>query len=252
MKNANPVSVPADKTILDLPTNEQMKEDSEAPYAEAVGSLMYLAIGTRPDIAYVINTLSQHLKNPKKIHWNNLKRVLKYIKGTQDYGLLYTTDNDMKLKIYSDADYGGDKETRKSRSGYLTALGSATVAWKSRKQKLITSSTTESEFVAANQATTQIIWADRMWKELQIHERKNKPTLCLDSQTAIALIKNPAYHFETKHIDIKYKVIRQRWELKQFIVDYVRSKKQLADILTKPLPRNNFEKQREAIKVIKV
>lgn len=110
---------------------------------------MYLGIGTRPDIAFALSTVSQYLESPDKIHWNAVKRILKYLKGTVDYGLVFKANTNLILSVFSDADYAGDIETRKSTSGYVFKLNDSTISWCSQKQKVVLLSTTETEFIAA-------------------------------------------------------------------------------------------------------
>lgn len=141
-----------------------------APYHEAVGSLMYLAIGTRPDIAFALSTVSQYLESPDKIHWNAVKRVLKYLKGTVDFGLIFESKPNLELLAYSDADYAGDVETRKSTSGSVFKLGGNTISWYSQKQKSVALSTTESEFIAAAEAIKELIWLRRLINEITKQE----------------------------------------------------------------------------------
>jgi len=133
MEEANTVAIPADP-------NHQMstsvhingeKEVENIPYREAVGSLMYLSIGTRPDITFAVNSVSQFLERPMKIHWNAVKRILKYLKETADHGLYYSAAQTDHLKAFSDADYAGNVNTRKSTTGYVLKLGESTGAWSS-------------------------------------------------------------------------------------------------------------------------
>lgn len=118
---------------------------------------MYLAIGTRPDIAYVLGVVSQHLDKPTKTDWNAVKRIFKYLKGTVDYGLKFTRSKNLELTCYCDADFAGNVEMRKSTSGYLLKIGDNIIAWGSRKQRVVALSTAEAEYIAATQGLKELI-----------------------------------------------------------------------------------------------
>lgn len=250
LEDANPVKIPADQ-------HHQMctsvhpcgdKDIPNVPYREAVGSLMYLSIGTRPDITFAVNSASQYLEDPKKIHWNAVKRIIKYLKGTMRYGLYFPAQQDIQLLAFSDADFAGDVETRKSTTGLVLKLSESTISWSSQKQKVVALSTTEAEYVAASQAVKEIIWIKSLLRSLQVL-RGLKTTLYIDNQSALKLIKNAEFHKRTKHIDVRYHFIRDKYSADEFLLEHVASKDQQADILTKPLVRNIFELQRDALNV---
>ena len=242
LSDANPVSIPAD------PHQKDDKVDSEdnlvettAPYREAIGNLMCLAMGTRPDITFAVNRASRHMENPTKLHWNAVKRIFKYIKGTSGYGLTFSKDNPKDVKAFSDADYANDVETRKSTTGYVILWGSSVISWCSQRQSVVTLSTTDAEYIAACQTAREIMWVKKLLNELCNKEKQNI-TLFMDNQSAIQLIKNPVYHKRTKHIDVKYHYVRDMHLDGNYDLDYVITKEQVADILTKPLPRQLFQR----------
>ncbi|XP_011698577.1 PREDICTED: adenylate kinase isoenzyme 5-like [Wasmannia auropunctata] len=142
------------------------KDIPNVPYREAVGSSMYLSIGTRPDITFAVNSASQYLEDPKKIHWNAVKRIIKYLKGTVRYGLYFPAQQDIQLLAFSDADFAGN--TRKSTTGLVLKLSESTISWSSQKQKVVALSTTEAEYVAASQAVKEIIWVKSLLQSLQV------------------------------------------------------------------------------------
>lgn len=150
MQNVGSVGVPADPNQPLHKFDET--DDSTYPYREVVGSLMYLAVGTRPDIAYAVGVVSRFLEHPKLVHERAVKRILKYLSGTIDFGLLYIHSNNANVIGYSDADYAGDIDTRKSTTGYCFMFANALISWKSAKQKSGSLSTTESEYMAASDA----------------------------------------------------------------------------------------------------
>ena len=227
---------------------------SNVPYKEAIGSLMFLAMVTRPDISHSVGVLSRYTDKPKKAHWDSIKRVIRYVKGTSNYGLLYGKNNsndDVPVLAYSDADFAGDPNTRKSTSGYIIKLGHDLITWSSRKQQTVTLSTTESEFVAACSTVQEMVWLDRLFREL-VTRKLETPILYVDNQSTIKIIKNPQFHCRTKHIDIKYNFVREKYRDKFYKLKYIYTKKQQADILTKALPKESFERLRKDIGVVRI
>lgn len=249
MANANPVSVPSDPhQELNIYTHSGNEDATSAPYREAIGSLMYLSTATRPDITFAVNVASRYLDTATKIHWNAVKRIFKYLKGTTNFGLKFERDQEKHICVYSDADYAGDTETRRSTTGVIVKYGSGSISWSSHKQQAVALSTTEAEYMAASHAAKEIIWMKTLFGEM-LNITNVPTTLFLDNQSAINLIKNPVYHKRTKHIDVRYHHLRDQYEEKVFMLEYVESKDQQADILTKPLPRTSFQYQRKSIGV---
>lgn len=167
-------------------------------------------------------------------------------------GLFYgkcKSDQGIKIYSYSDADFAGDDRTRKSTSGCIVKLGHDLITWSSRKQPSVALSTTESEFIAACNTVQEIIWVHRLITDLIGDKLQKISTLYVDNQSAIKLIKNPQFHCKTKHIDIKYKFIREKYRTNLFDLHYICSKDQEADILTKALPRETFQRLRNQIGV---
>ena len=250
MGEANAVAIPADNNQnISIFKQEENMNTLNVPYKEAINSLLFLAKLTRPDIAYAVGAVSQYAQNPTKSHWNAVKRIIKYLKGTSKYGILLDSHSDLRILAYSDADFAGDCKDRKSTSGYILKIGNSPVIWNSCKQKTVALSTTESEYVAASYTVQEIIWLHRLLQNL-ITDYDNTPTLFVDNQSAIKLIKNPELHKRTKHIDTKYHFIRESFEDKIFNLEYLQSTDQLADICTKPLNRTRFETLRSKISVV--
>lgn len=234
MAECNAVSTPSDNTqnLGDFKADEEISY----PYREAVGSLMFLAIATRPDISFAVGNASRHMEKPAMAHVNAIKRILKYIKGTMDVGIWFENCNNLDLCGYSDADYAGDVETRRSTSGYVFMLGNGIISWGSERQKSVALSTTESEYMAAAHAVKELVWLHRLLSEILL-TNLDRPTFFMDNQSAIRLVKNPEFHKRTKHIDIRYHFIREKYADGIFNLQYVATDEQVADVMTKALPK---------------
>jgi transposase InsO family protein len=245
MSDCNPISTPVETGKR----FERLTEDAETVdvkiYQAAIGSLNYAAIATRPDISLAVGLLSQHMVRPGKEHWSGVKRILRYLKGTLDLGLKFeaTSSDDFVLHGYSDADWAGCPESRKSTSGQLFKLGNSLISWRSRKQSIVALSTTEAEYVALCDATQESVWLRQLLRDIG-HEQRNATTIHEDNQGAIVLSQNPKDHTRTKHIDIKFHFIREKVAGKELEVVYCGTTDMIADALTKGLPKPSFEKFR--------
>ena len=205
------------------------------PYREAVGSLMYASLGTRPDITYAVTVLSKFSSNAGLAHWNALKRVFAYLQGTKDLWLSYGNSN-TELLGYADAD-GSMHEDRKAISGYAFMLFGGAVSWSSKKQEIVALSTTEAEYVAATHATKELLWLRSLITEIfEFMTNKDTRTLYSDNQSAIALTKDHQFHARTKHIDIRFHFIRWVISEGKLKLIYCPTEDMIADTLTKALP----------------
>ena len=166
MQDSKPTSTPADVSLKLQPATSQTEPVNQAEYQSAIGSLMYLAVSTRPDIAFAVNSLARFNSNPQKDHWTALKRVLRYLKGTINIGILYKQDGSDKCIGYSDADWAGDTSDRKSTSGYIFMFSGGPISWSSKKQKCVALSTAEAEYVALSGAAQECLWLRQLEKEL--------------------------------------------------------------------------------------
>ena len=252
MAGCHPRSAPADShtrlTSSMSPKDILEKQRMEKiPYRELIGSLSYAANCTRPDISYSVNQLAQFCNNPGKAHWEAAKRVLSYLAGTVSHGLLFSSGS--KLIGYTDSDFAGDTDTRKSTTGFIFLLFGGAVAWGSKRQSCTTLSTTEAEYVAACETTKEAMWLRYLLK--QIGMLPNGPFLLLcDNQSAIRLVRNPEHHQRTKHIAVRYHFIREKQAAGDINVSYVNTRDQLADIFTKPLEPSRFVIIRKLIGVV--
>jgi len=237
MKESKTVSTPVvkmeeDKSKL-LPGNEK--------YMEAVGSLIYIATCTRPNISFAVSKVSQKLKNPTEMDWISVKRIMRYLQGTKELGLIFEKkEGGNILQGWADADWAGDDKTRLSRSGYIFKLANAPISWISKKQSTVALSTAEAEYISGSLAVQEAIWLNRLLTELG--EMSKVPILNLDNQGALALAKNPVHHSRTKHIEIRYHFIREKVLKNEIELRYCATQNMIADILTKPLAKPSFQR----------
>ena len=211
-------------------------------YMQMIGSLMYLT-STRPDIMFVVSLLSRYLAHPTEIHLQAVKRVLRYIKGTLTYGIFYKQGGNKELLAYTDSDYAGDLEDRKSTSGFSFLLSSGAVSWSSKKQPVVTLSTTEAEFIVVASCACQALWLRRMLEKLN-HASTGATVMYCDNSSTIKLSRNPVMHGRSKHIDVRFHFLRNLTRDGVVTLLHCHSQDQLADIMTKPLTRVAFEKVR--------
>ncbi|KAG2758708.1 Retrovirus-related Pol polyprotein from transposon TNT 1-94 [Phytophthora cactorum] len=213
---------------------------ANVPYRNAVGCLMYLMVGTRPDLAAAVGVLSQFAADPCPTHWQALKRVFRYIQGTKTHGIEFQGSCEDGLQGYSDADWAGDIESRRSTSGYAFMMNGGCISWRSKKQRTVALSSTEAEYMALSEATQEAVWLKVFLCELGEMANDEAVKIYEDNQGSIALAKNPEFHKRTKHIDIRYHFVREKVEDGQVVLQYVSTTDMLADIMTKPIPATQF------------
>jgi hypothetical protein len=236
-QDSAPHGVPADPcSFLDHTLVADQPIDTLFPYRNVVGSCQFASNGTHLDITYAIGQVSKFLQQPKTLH-------VKYLKGCPDLRITYTA-NPAKINqvtAYSDADFATDFGDRKSRTGYVLMLNGGPVIWASQKQGCTTMSTTESEYIAAASIALQVVWLCRMLAEIGCPQIGPTP-LYIDNQSAIRLILNPEFHKPTKHVDLRYHKIREIYGNGDIRPLYIPTDNQPADLLTKPLPQDHFER----------
>ena len=254
MSDCAPVSTPMDpgngsKLRRYVPDPKKRVDMSRVPYMSAVGALMYLAIATRPDITYSVSKLAQYNSNPGPEHWQAVKHLLRYLKGTMDLQLTYRGDERASPEVfraYSDADHAGCLDTRRSTSGFLIKMGSGAVSWSAKKQTTVADSSTEAEYVSASSAGREILWMRNLLTEIGV-EVKGPSPLMVDNQSALRVLKNPEHHGRMKHIDVKYHWVRDSVKRGDIEVHFLPTHDMIADIFTKPLPRAAVEQHRLAL-----
>lgn len=238
MTDCNPVKTPVDGnkrlTHLMSPQNEsEVLDMSKIPYKEAVGCLIHLVQGSRPDIAYAVHDVSKFNKNPGKEHWLAVKRIFRYLKGTLHMKLEYGHDADSNLLGYSDSDYAGELDERRSCTGFVFIRNGGAISWSSKRQETVAVSSTEAEYMALAAATQDALWLRQF--EAEFWSIDKPTTILCDNQSAISLANNNAYHSRTRHIDIKHHFVRKKIEKKQIDVQPIGTKEMVADSLTKGL-----------------
>lgn len=227
-------------TRLPMQPKSYLHKDSDGQevdtmeYRRVIGCLRYL-LHTRPHLSYSVGVLSRFVERPTVMHQSAVKQVLRYLKGTLNWGLFYPANGgDVVLTGYSDNDLAGNLDDRKSTAGMAFYLNDALVSWNSQKQKTVALSSCEAEFMAATTAACQAIWIGNLMAEL-LNKEPTAVKLFVDNKSAIALMKNPVFHGRSKHIDMRFNFIRECVEKGQIIVEFVRSEEQRADALTKAL-----------------
>lgn len=235
MSNSHPVKMPLDPNVALTKTPEGVQNDIPE-YRAAISSLMYAAIGTKPEIAYAVQKLSQYTSNPSPEHWTAVKRVFRYLKGTQDLGILYGTSNNSTEPVgYSDADWGSNSDDRKSISGHVFMLAGGPISWRSKKQPTVALSSMEAEYMATSLATREALWLQTLFAELGL-PYSGPTTLYVDNRSAIDFSKNSGFHARSKHIDIQHHFVREKIISNEITIIHCASEDNLADILTKALP----------------
>ena len=247
LSNAKVVSTPADVSVqLKKDDGVSNKVDS-VTYQSIIGSLLYAAIATRPDIAQAVGVVAKFSSSPNQSHLTAAKRILRYLKGTLNLAIRYQKLEDEELIGYTDADWAGDLDDRHSTTGNIFMMGGGPVSWLSKKQAIVALSTSEAEYVALSFATQEVVWLMKLLIT-DLKSTSQKPTVLMeDNQGAISIAKNPVAHARTKHIDIRYHYIREAVQNGTINLCFCPSENMIADLLTKPLPRGRFTMLRDAM-----
>lgn len=206
----------------------------KVPYCEAIGSLMYASVATRPDITHAVSALSRFLDNPGSTHWEAVKRVFRYLAGTRTFALTYGGET-QDLIGYTDAD-GASEEHRHAISGYAFLIDRGAISWYSCKQEIVTLSTAEAEYIATTHAAKEAIWLRRLIFELFLLSTSPTTIYC-DNQAAIKLANDDNYHARTKHIDIRFHFIQQVIADGTITLIYCPTDDMAVDFLMKSLPK---------------
>jgi len=257
LADAHSVSTPLNPGSKLLETPDAADEEvDEREYRSMIGSLMYLMLCTRPDIAFAVGALSRYNNSPRESHWSAAKHLLRYVKKTAHLGLTLSpfTTTDLHPILYSDADWAGDLDTCKSTGGYVCVLaGKSTtrsaISWSSKRQQTVALSSTEAEYMALTQAAKEAIWVSRFLAEFQgipenLEHPITKTRIYIDNQGSIALAHNPEFHARTKHIAIQEHYVREKVASGEIELVYLDTGYMIADGLTKNLNREKVERFR--------
>lgn len=245
MELISPVATPENPNTK-LESGEKMSEyeikQSPYKYRELVGAFQYLVRGTRPDIANAVRELSKHLTCFTQTHWIAAIRVLKYLKGTLDYGLVYhNKDDKLQFELYADASFGAKEDGRYSVTGWATIMSGSAISYKSQKMDHITISTAEAELVACSEACRESEWTRQILEELDLYDQGPAPiTVHCDNMATNLIVQNPGNHKCTKHIEIRHLYARELQDQNKIKIQYCSTLEMTADIFTKALPTKSF------------
>lgn len=252
MEDCNPAKTPfATGTSLHRGTDEEVKLAASYPYESLVGSLMYAAICTRPDITYAVNRLAQFNSCYTETHWLAAKHVLRYVKGSLTKGIHYTS-SDGTLRGYADADYANDKDSRRSVTGFLFTFGVSVFSWKSKRQRTVALSTTEAEYMSISDCSRHALWLKNLFHDLDlsfspasdgsilsstvpIFSAGSAIALFNDNNGTVILTQEPIINDKSKHIDVRYHFIRENVKSNNITTHHMPTSSMPADYLTKPL-----------------
>ncbi|XP_039133201.1 uncharacterized mitochondrial protein AtMg00810-like [Dioscorea cayenensis subsp. rotundata] len=228
-----------------MEVNVKYKNDDGKPisdpthYRKIVGSLVYLTM-TRPDISFAVHILSQFVSDPRQLHLAALHRVIQYLKGSIRRGIFFPSSSMLNVKGFTDADWAGCPDSRRSTTGWCMFLGDSLISWKCKKQDRVSKSSTEAEYRSMSTACSEIVWLQRLLDELRV--KLNEPTqLFVDNMSAIQIANNPVFHERTKHIEVDCHYIRELLQQGLITLPHIKTEHQLADIFTKAKTRGRHE-----------
>jgi hypothetical protein len=244
MANCIPAATPMDNVAISAddcpdPHSSEWSEMQAVPYRECVGRLTHLMRTTRPDLAFSVSVVNRYLHNPGRPHWNAVKRILRYLQGTAHFHLRIAPTT-VNLTGYTDADWGGSKDNSKSTSGSLFFLGSGLVSWSSKIQPQIATSSTHAEYIAAYHATSECLWIRTFLSELGLLNPALPTLLSCDNDAAIKIAKFHMITPRSKHFDTKFHFLRDKVATGEIALSFCPGKDNVADLLTKALPKLKF------------
>ena len=241
----SPMSSTTILSTVDCPKTEEEKEAMvKFPYRQAIGSLLWLAGGTRPDLSYAVAQVARFSSNPGIVHWKAIVKIFRYLQGTINLGIKYTLpvtteSNTLIIKGYCDSDHGRCTDTRRSITGFLYMMSSGPISWQSRQQVSVALSSMEAEYMALSGATQEAIWLRMILKDFNTNINESI-LIYEDNQACIDYSNNPTSYKRTKHIDQKYHFVKEQVILKSINIVKISTEDNIADVLTKPLEVTRF------------
>jgi len=246
MSTCNPCSTPVD-TCAKVPDDAGPAVADPTAYRSLVGALQYLTF-TRPDIAYAVQQVYLHMHDPREVHLIAAKRILRYLQGTLSHGLVIPKSAPTQLLVYTDADWAGCLDTRRSTSGYAVFLGGSLVSWSSKRQHTVSRSSAEAEYRDVANGVAEASWLRQLLQELH-HPLKTASLVYCDNGSAVYLSTNPVQHQRTKHVEIDLHFVRERVAIGVVRVLHVPTMMQFADVFTKGLHSSVFSDFRSSLNV---
>jgi histone deacetylase 1/2 len=232
MENCKATSTPlATGDCLSRESRTPLDADDSFRYRSVVGGLQYLTL-TRPDLSFAVNKVCQFLSQPTNVHWEVVKRILRYVKGTLSTGLLFRKSATTSISIFTDADWAGCVDDRRSTGGFAVFVGPNLISWSSKKQPTVSRSSTEAEYKALANGAAEAIWLESLLRELGISQQRT-PILWCDNLGATYLTANPVFHARTKHIEVDFHFVRECVAAGTLHARFISSDDQLADVFTK-------------------
>lgn len=245
MDGAKPCVTALGSTKLDL---RSPSLEDPAEYRSIVGAIQYLT-WTWPYLSFEVNLACQFMHNPREQHFQALKRILQYLKGTLNHGLWFpNTSSSLTLKAYSDTDWAGCSWDRRSIGWFCIFLGLSLISWSAKKQHDVARSSTEEKYRSLAYTAAKITWLCKLFSEIGF-KLPTLPQICCDNISAIALASNPVFHARTKHVKIDYHYVRELVLAKLWTVQFVCNRDQIAYIRTKSLPRQRFLQLRSKLSI---
>jgi histone deacetylase 1/2 len=251
MENCKSISTPmCTHEKLSRELGHSLSDNDAFQYRGVVGALQYLTL-TGPDISFAVNKVCQFLSKPTDVHWEAVKRILRYVKGTTATGLRFRKSASTLISVFTDADWAGCTDDRRSTGGFVVFFGPNLISWSARKQPTVSRSSTEAEYKALANGTAEATWLQSLLKELNVTQPR-PPVLWCDNLGATYLTANPVFHARTKHIEVDFHFVRVKVALGALEVRFVSSADQIADAFTKPVTKQMLQKLRTNLNLISV
>lgn len=247
MKDCSPMSTPLPLKLANVPGQDELFSDPSY-FRSIAGKLQYLTL-TRPDLQFSVNYICQRMHSPTVSDFTLLKRILRYVKGTLSMGIGISAKADSTLVCYSDSDWAGCSEIRRSTGGFCTMLGSNVISWSAKRHETVSKSSTEAEYRTMSLAASEIVWLQNLLRVMGLQQQR-MPLLLCDNLSAVCLTANPMFHKRTKHFDVDYHYVRERVALKALEVKHIPASLQLADVFTKSLSQDSFYRLRGKLGVV--